>query len=203
MMIKQLLTLGLAVMAIGAFAQTPSQGDPAKQKSPLTTESAEVREIFDFMSSRMSRQKDVWFDDGEFRRCIEVLLVEVAWVPADYDAWTSLGWMYGNIEAFHLEIAAYTRFQELFPAEPEAHYPLGEFYYRRRNYVACIGILEPTIGWEKKPHANTYRLLAHSFDRIGRFDRALAVWDEYLKLVPDDGAAKMNRQKVADKLGGA
>lgn len=154
------------------------------------------------MANRLGAQNDVWFSDGDFPSIIQLLRFEVDWTPENYEAQSSLGWMYGNTEQFELELATYIRFRDMFPGDPEAAYPLGEFYFRRRAYSQAVSVLAGTIDGEVKPHANSYRLLAHAYDRLGMWKESLAVWDAYLKLNPADGAAIRNRGRVADKLKG-
>ncbi|QYK54125.1 MAG: hypothetical protein KF824_04315 [Fimbriimonadaceae bacterium] len=149
---------------------------------------------------RMSQQKDAWFEDGDFPAAIAMLAMEVIWRPYDYQTVTDLGWMYGNIERKDLELATYIRFREAFPKDPEAYYPEAEFYFKLKKYSQTVNLLEPTVSMDKKPHPNTYRLLAHSLDRIGRLEDSLKIWEMYIALAPDDAAAKVNRDKVKSKI---
>ncbi len=180
------LVVGLACIGV-------CQSQP---RSPGTTR------IMRAMVQRYSDQKDYWFKDGEFPVVAHALLFDVEWRPYDYDAQTSLGWMYGNMEMYDVELAVYTRYRAAYPKNPEAAYPLAEFYFKKRSYAPVIEILEPTIRMETKPHANSYRLLAHAYDRVGLYKESLAVWETFIKMVPDDAAAKVNRDKVRKKLGG-
>lgn len=151
---------------------------------------------------RISAEKDSLFNDGEFPSAIQIISWEIIWRPNDYEAVTDLGWMYGNIERPDLELATYIRFKQQFPENPEAYYPEAQFYFLKRSYKNVVAILEPTLEFETKPHANSYRILAHSYERLGFYEKALETWDKYLLLDPTDDAAKANRDKVKAKLSG-
>lgn len=178
----------ISVPALGQVSKVPEGNSPGATR------------IMEAAYWRMNQQKDAWFEDGDFPAAIALLSVEVNWRPYDYQAVTDLGWMYGNIERKDLELTTYILFKERYPKDPEAYYPEAEFYYKLRKYSQVINVLEPTVLMPKKPHANTYRILAHSYDRVGRYQDSLRIWDLYLALEPDDAAAKLNRDKVKSKI---
>ena len=181
----------LATALLGGFASAQLPAGPSG-----------TQEILSATYQRLGDQRDYWFQDGEFPLVAHSLRFQTEWLPADYDLVTSLGWMYGNMDMFDLEISVYTHFMQAFPMEPEAYYPLAEFYFKKRSYPHVVAILEPSLKLGKVPHANSYRVLAHSYDRLGFFQQALGVWETYIKLNPGDQAAKLNRDKVRKKLGG-
>lgn len=186
-------SVAFGLVSIGS-AQGVGFDGPEPKRSPgaLT--------ILAAVQSRLSDQKDVWFEEGDFPACIQVLKFEVDWRPWDYGRVTDLGWMYGNIERKDLELATFNRYRAKFPNEPEAAYPEAEFYFRHRAYLPVVILLEPTIRLPKKPHANSYRLLANAYDRIGMWPQSLRTWDEYLELAPTDAAAVRNRERVQQKI---
>jgi tetratricopeptide (TPR) repeat protein len=183
-----MLAIGTMMVAIGSAQFDRMLSTPGSKK---ITESAYWR---------ISSEKDVLFKDGEFPATISILSWEVLWRPSDYQIVTDLGFMYGNLERKDLELATYVRFREQFPKSAEAYYPEAEFYFKSRIYKPVIKLLEPTLSMDPKPHANSYRLLAHAYDRLGLLKESLATWEIYLKLSPDDAAAKVNRDKVKAKL---
>ncbi len=190
-----LTAFGIALgLLASASAQEVGFEGPEPKRTPGTLA------ILAAMQGRLSDQKDVWFEEGDFPACLQVLKFEVEWRPWDYGRVTDLGWMYGNIERKDLELATFNRFRAKFPNEPEAAYPEAEFYFRHRAYLPVVILLEPTIRLPKKPHANSFRLLANAYDRIGMWPQSLRTWEEYLKLAPDDAAAIRNRDRVRQKI---
>lgn len=177
--------LFLASAAIG-MAQS-SQPDPARMKR-----------IWGSMMERITVQTDFWFEDGEFPRCIHLLRVQNVLDPKDYEIATNLGWMLENVQQYDEALATYVRFKIQNPNDKEAPYPEANFYFMKKAYAKVPPLLEPTL--VKKPHPNTYRILAHSYERMSLLADAMRVWDSYLKLNPADGAAKANRKRVEDKM---
>ncbi len=189
------MKFAIALTLVGTVGIATAQ---VSQSTPGTTPGS--KKILESAYYRIGQQRDAWFAKGNFPAAIHLISFEVQWRPYDYEAVTNLGWMYGNIERPDLELAVYTRFAETFPNDPEGWYPLAEFYYMLKQYRQVITYLEPTMAMERKPHANSYRLLAHSYDRLGYFKQAVETWDRYLAINPDDAAAKNNRDRVAKKL---
>ena len=158
------------------------------------------REILISMRNRMQMQQSQWFDDGDFPHAIRSLEFQVKVLPFDYEAVTNLSYMYKNVEDYGNELAILVWFKETFPNMPDSAYPLAEFYYLKRSYRMVVSLLSPVVEKFPNQHPNTYRILAHSYDRTGMFKQALATWDAYIKLAPNDEAAKVNRDKVQQKL---
>lgn len=186
----------LAFLILGGFALGNAQ---VSRSTPGTTPGS--KQILASAYYRIGQQRDAWFANGNFPAVIHLVTFEVQWRPYDYEAVTNLGWMYGNIERPDLEVAVYHHFADAFPNDPEAWYPLAEFFYKLKQYQQVITYLEPTMTMASQPHANSYRILAHSYDRLGLYKEALATWDRYLAINPDDAAAKVNREKVVKKIG--
>ncbi len=183
-----MLTVGVLTVAMSSAQLEKMTSTPGAKK------------ITEAVYWRLGAEKDNLFKDGDFPATINVQSWEVLWRPNDYEIVTDLGFMYGNIERPDLELATYVRFREQFPKWAEAAYPEAEFYYKKRSYKPVVKLLEPTLNMTPKPHPNTYRLLAHSYDRLGLYKESLAVWETYIKLAPDDAAAKLNRDKVKAKV---
>lgn len=150
--------------------------------------------------ARVSNQSDYWFDKGDFPAIIQTLNYRLALAPKDYEILTDLAWMYKNIERPDLELSIVVQFRRDNPNMADAGYPEAEFYFNKRSYVQTIDLLSRAITMSPPPQANAFRILAHSYSRIGFLKESLDVWDRYLKLVPDDGAAIVNRKRVADRI---
>ena len=60
-------------------------------------------------------------------------------------------------------------------------------------------ILEEAIK-NDKVHPNNFRLLAHSYERLGKLNDAKRVWDRYISLAPGDLPAKVNLKRVEGKI---
>jgi tetratricopeptide (TPR) repeat protein len=166
-----------------------------KQK---TQKQDRVKAIMGAIHTRIESQSDVWFDKGEFPRVVQLLRVQHGLDPNDYDIATNLGWMLENVEEWNEALAVYVRFRKLNPGDPDASYPEANFYFQKKAYAKVPPLLEPSI--DKQPHPNSYRILAHAFERMKMYGDSKRIWQKYLKRFPNDGAAKVNLKRVEGKV---
>jgi pentatricopeptide repeat protein len=85
------------------------------------------------------------------------------------------------------------------PKNADASFPIAHFHFRRSNYLETVRFLAPSIQMSPRPHPNTYRTLALAYERLGRLEEAIKVWDLMLSFM-EDGAAVNNRERVRRKL---
>lgn len=155
-------------------------------------------EIWGHADVRVSRQIEQWFKDGDFPRSVGLLRFQAAYSPKDYDVATNLGWLLESMERDDDALAAYTEYRLNNPEDADNRLPEAMLYNSRRKWDKVVEVLEPTLG--KNPHPNVYRLLAKSYERIGKPDDAIRVWTLQLKRWPDDGPAKANIARVKAKI---
>lgn len=157
--------------------------------------------IWSAAHTRFSSQTDRWFDDGDYPRCIQMLRVMHEIWPADYDTTTNLGWMLGNVEQPQEEIAIYEAYRLAYPNDPEAAYPEGEFYYLKKQFDKVPPLIEHTL--PQKPHPNSYRILAHSYEHLGKLQDSKRVWELLIATYPHEQAvetSKMHLRQIKAKI---
>jgi tetratricopeptide (TPR) repeat protein len=152
------------------------------------------------VEQRLAQQNDVWFKDGEFLKNVQLLKFSFEINPHSYDVATNLGWMQENVEKYDEALATYIRYKNENPKDKDSALPEANFYFMRKAYAKVVPLLEPRIKLD--PHANCYRLLAHSYERLGLLKDSKRVWDLYLSRHADDEAAKLNLKRVEKKLKG-
>jgi len=183
------LVLSALVLGIGCIAMaTPSQD--------------RVDAIWSYAKDRIDRQTDVWFDDGDFPATIALLKVSSVLNPHDYEILTNLGWMQENIEQWDDAVKTYERYQADNPNDPDRSLPIATYYYMKKQYAKVPPLLEPSITGKGKPHANTYRMLGSSYEKLGKLKDAERVFTKYISIAPQDGQAKNNLARVERKLKG-
>ncbi len=165
-------------------------------------QSSAMDEIDGAFASRMTQQSDKWFEDGHFPVILQMLRVKQEWHPLDEETATDLGWMYKNVERHDLEWLTYMRYSKRNPTDKDHLYPLANFYYLARSYVNVVATLSGIERQNPPPHPNSFRMLAHSYAKLGLHKDSLRVWDAYIKIAPDDLQAKNNRQKEVDIMSG-
>ncbi|MEZ0325969.1 MAG: hypothetical protein ACAH95_08675 [Fimbriimonas sp.] len=156
-----------------------------------------VAAIWDAANERISKQVDIWFEDGEFPMTIQLLRVQVDLYPDDYDVATNLGWMLENIEEWELAREAYASYRKANPREVDAALPEAEFMFRRKKYEEVLRLLGKV---NDKAHPNAFRILAHSYERLNRLSESQKVWKRYISLAPKDLTAVKNLERVEKKL---
>lgn len=164
------------------------------------TEQQQLDAIWAAANSRMEQQIDVWFDDGQFPMCVQLLRMEYELFPHDYEIATNLGWMFENIEQWNDAVSVYERYLRENRSNPDAALPLAQYWFLKRQYVKVPPVLEGFI--KPNSHPNNYRILAHSYERLGRLKDSVAMWEKYIALAPEDKAAKINMARVQKKIDG-
>lgn len=181
----------LTLVAMAACAAIAQYAKPETQR---------LNDIWRHVHARMEKQNDFWFDEGDFPRCIHALRLMTSVFPTDYESATSLGWLLESTEQYDEALVAYIRFGKDNPGSADGPYPEANFYFMRKLYAKVPPLLEPTL--KQKPHPNSFRILAHSYERLGMLADSKRVWDMYIAIAPDDGAAKNNRTRVEKKIKG-
>ena len=148
---------------------------------------------------RISEQVDYWFDRGDFPRVVAALKALYELDTKDEESLENLGWMLENMEKHDEALAYYVRFRKEHPEVRDAPYYEANFYFKKKLYARIPALLEPIL--ERKPHPNVYRVLAHSYEKMGQLENSLRVWEAYIGVHPEDGQAKVNRDRVKGKLG--
>lgn len=184
-MMRQVLTAGLLAACAASMAQTPD----AKR----------LNEVWEAANNRIVRQCDAWYKDGDFPRTVQLLRFHYALDPSNYEIGTNLGWMLENIDQYDDALAIYIELRTNNPTEPDDAWPEANFYYAKKAYGKIPPILEPTIKGHD-PHPNNYRTLAHAYEKLNLLADCKRVWELYLSRHPDDGAAKVNLDRVLKKL---
>lgn len=160
-----------------------------------------VNQILNATYDRVNRQVDVWFEDGDYPKCIQTLRIMNALWPEDYEVATNLGWLLTSCERDDEALSVYVRYRVQNPKEADSPFPEANYYFLKRLYAKVPPLLEPSL--KLNPHANSYRILAHSFERMGMLRDSLRIWEKYLQRFPKDEAGKNNRKRVQDKLNAA
>ena len=159
-----------------------------------------MRAIWQAAHERLELQNDYWFDAGDFPRTIQALRMMQSLYPNDYESVTNLGWLLESTEQWDEALVVYIRYGKENPEDPDGPYPEANFYFMKKAYAKVPPLLEPSLA--KKPHPNSFRILAHSYERLGLLKDSARIWNIYIALAPNDGAAKANLARVERKMKG-
>lgn len=181
--------IAIALVLVAGYQTRESGVDPGRMKI-----------IWDAFEERVQVQNDIWYSDGEFPRVIQLLKVMASLQPQDYETATTLGWMLENVERWDEALAVYVAYRKRYPNDPEAYYPEANFYFMKKMYSRVPPLIEPSLKMAVKPHPNSYRILALSYERMGLLTAARRVFKTIIERDPSDGAAKMNLSRVEKKI---
>lgn len=183
---RWLLGLCAAIAALPALAQEPSK--------------ERLDEIWGYVGDRMVTQSDIWFEFGDFPTVVKALRIKLELDPSDFEAVTDLGWMLENIDQDAEALTVYRIYRRDFPNLADSPFPEAQFFFRKKLYAKVPAILEPSL--ELFPHANSYRALAHAYERMGLLSDSERVWKLLIARQPADEAAPVNLARVQRKLRG-
>lgn len=178
---------------------------PAPTSAPVAApvvldEKARLAEIWDQVDTRFARQIDFWFDDGEFPKAIQGLFIQYAYAPNDYEVVTNLGFLLESSARADEALDAYNLFIKNNPKDPDAPFPAGNLYFKKKDYAKTVQVLAPSLG-KGKPHPNSYRIVARAYEKMGNYKKAIETWEKQLKAFPDDLPAQANIRRVKAKIG--
>ncbi|MCH8979527.1 MAG: hypothetical protein IH945_09850 [Armatimonadetes bacterium] len=189
--LRSLLTIaliGVAVMPVVA-----QEGEPDEDR---------IKEIMWYVEARAEAETVSWYrDDGDYPRAIQNLRYRWRLRPWDEEISTDLIWMLGNIKYEGERLAVAMRFRKENPDNPDRGLPEAQVYWEHKMYFKIPPILEEDILRDPRPHGNTFRMIGHSYSRLGFHEDALRVWNQYLKHDPDDPRFQMLRDREIEVLG--
>ncbi len=187
MMKKLMVVAALAALisVVGAASQKP---DPKRMEA-----------LWGAATDRLTKQDDAWFLVGDYPRIVENLRYMHELDPNDYETATNLGWMLENIERSDEALAVYIDYRKKNPNVGGSEFPEANFYYQHKLYSKVPPLIEPRIA-ARHATANTFRILAHAYEKLNLFSDAKRTWNEYIAVEPNDAAAKANLSRVDKKL---
>ncbi len=164
------------------------------------SESSRKAAILSAINLRLGNQQNMWFKNGRFPTVVQSLRIQYDFNPHSNDIATNLGWMMENIHLYSEALDVYRQYRLENSSNPDASFPEGFFYFRMKRYNDEIRLFEKAINSKPHPGPNTYRILAHTYDRLKRFKDALRVYDAYLAWSPNDLAAIANVKRVKAEM---
>lgn len=187
------------------FGQSSSKTQQTKMNDPDAIQKAKPKaesrtdRIWAAAMDRVNYQNDVWFNSGDFLRSINALRFVNDIFPGDWEIATNLGWLLESTENYDGAVAVYSRYKDLnITTDPDAPWPLANFYFKKKQYDKVPSLLEPSM--KLSPHPNSYRILAHAYERLKKYKDSARTWDSLIGRYPDDRAAIVNRDRVKKKL---
>lgn len=185
------------VMAQAGSGSADSQPQPSGSSS---SESSRKGAILAALNLRMGNQQNMWFKNGRFPTVVQSLRIQYDFNPHDNEIATNLGWMLENIHMYPEALDVYRQYRLANSSDPDASFPEGFYYYRMKQYDDEIRLFQAAIDTKPHPGPNTYRILAHTYERLNRLQDSLKTYEAYLSWNPQDLAAIANVKRVKAKI---
>jgi predicted Zn-dependent protease len=174
----------IAAASIGAPAQTASK--------------SRLDEIWGHADSRIVRQQDEWFENGDFPRAMALLDLQIQYKPNDEDIVTNVGWMLMNVKRYDDAIALYKSYMIKHPSNTGVPVMLAQHYVNKKQYPLAIAELERAV--KDGAGINAYRLLAKTYERQKDLKNSLRVYKALNTKWPKDPVGQMNLKRVTNLI---
>ena len=180
----------LSVVSLALAASLGAQeGNPDEDR---------VNTILGLIDDRAMVEMDASFNDtGDYPKSIQLLRIRSRVMPHDEEIITDLIWMLGNVDYMGEAVSEGIRYMNENPQSSDRAFPLAQLYFNMNLFAKVPAILEEDILRDPPPHPLTFRMIGHSYRKMGFHKDALRVWEEYLKHYPDDDIIRSHRDRAA------
>lgn len=192
-------SLCMACLFAACISAASAQDAPTVAK-PKVVGSSNVDQVFAAADEFMARQVDLWFDAGDFLVAAQLSGIRYAAYPSDYELLTNFGWMLENTSRGQQALELYMQFRKTYTEDPDRALAEATYYFIHKNFAPLPSLLEPVI--DEACHANNFRMLARAYDRLGKLDDAIRVYEALVKRDPADQTAKANLEQLRKKKSG-
>ncbi len=142
---------------------------------------------------------DHYWHHGDYYRIIALLRVCVEADPTFTDAYGDGAWLLWSIGdtdgADKFLRYGIQRRPELWALE----YEFGWHLYNTKRYAAALPYLKSATK-NKNADAIAWKILAHCYDKLGRYQESVATWETVIQKFPKDPAAAHNLEEMRAKL---
>jgi tetratricopeptide (TPR) repeat protein len=185
-----------ALASLFSATATAARAAEAAPPKPVVTQ-------VDGMTNRVLDQlwenTDHYWHEGDYNRIVALIRVVMEGDPSDYEAPSSGAWLLWSMGDKPAANALLARSVAISPRPWVAHYAFGEQLFIRREYKDAIPHLQVTTKYPKVP-SSAWKMLAHSYDKTGQYQKSLDCWQTVVKRFPDDVAGPPNLRRLQAKV---
>jgi pentatricopeptide repeat protein len=148
----------------------------ASDVSSDTQDEIQADGILSSVVDHLWSQTDDYFHDGDFPRIVALMRIIVSIDPHFVDAFNTGAWIMWSMGDDNDATAFYQQDVQSNPLDSDAYYDYGFFLYNHlHNFPGAVAVFTADIA-NADAGILDYRMLAHSYEKEGRWDRALEVW---------------------------
>ena len=139
-------------------------------------------------------EADYWWHEGDYEQSIRCQQTSLFFDPANVDAWTNVAWLQWSMGRHGEAIRTYRQAIAANPRSWEAAQALGQYYWGHGQQEAAVRYFRQSakLGSPAVPR----RSLGHALETMGRCEEARQVWQDLLKLDPNDPIARRQLQRM-------
>jgi len=152
--------------------------------------------ITDSLVDKLWRQVDDYFHHGDYPRIIGLDRIITQADPNFVECYSTGGWLMDSLgrksdaEAFYQEGCRNN------PGSSPMYYSLGMFYYNSiHDYSAAVSVYQRDTQIMDSD-INDWKMLAHSYERAKKIDKAVDTWKTIKTRWPDGPAVQANLNRI-------
>jgi tetratricopeptide (TPR) repeat protein len=191
MSVRWWVVLGAVLLASSAGAAVKSARRSAAQSQAV------VSRVLDEVTDLVWTHGDYYWHEGRYEDQVGICRLVRSLDPGYAEAYSSGAWLLENLGRDDEALALYREGARAVPNDWHTHHDLGYFYYQHKRYPEAIESLKKAVALG--PPAFVWHILAHSYNKSGDREQAIATWRRCLKLYPDDGAAQANLRRLEER----
>lgn len=155
-----------------------------------------IRSLIDY---RLVQLADEYWHDGQHYKTMAVLFVLIEYDPKDVETYSNLGWMLDSYGETARAFQIYERGIRANPDRYDLYYDVGFWYHQKGELRRARAYLEKAVQFPNVP-AFVWKTLAHTYEKLGEYEKCLQAWEKARQIDPNDGAVELNMSRVRKKL---
>jgi len=139
---------------------------------------------------------DECFHEGDYRGAMVLNLAATRIDPYFVQAYLDAAYLLWSSDQHEYAVAVYMRCALANPENEDVWEDLGDYYtVNRRDFPKAVQAFTEAV---KRVHDGyqVEKKLAHAYEKAGRLQDALDLWAELNRLHPEDGAVRINYERV-------
>lgn len=150
--------------------------------------------LFDAVSGAYVRECDLWWHVGNYDQCIRAQQTALFFDPQYVDLYTNIAWLQWSMGRHGEAIQTYRQAIAANPRSWTAHQALGDYYWRHGHRRLGVTYLQKAADLGSPPVPR--RALGHAYRQLGEAEQAQKVWQDILKLDPNDPIARRELERA-------
>ncbi len=171
-MTKSLISLPAALFVL-LLPSLAAQAVPTAAQQKL-----QANGIVSNVVDKLWNQTDAYWHEGDYPRIIALDRIITEADPQFLEAYSNGGWLMDSLGRKQDAEAYYTLGVRNNPHAEYAYHNLGFFYFNTaHDYPAAAQAFRHAVQ-QRDTDLNTWKMLAHSYEKAGAWDDAVAVWQQ-------------------------